>query len=93
MESSSLRNLPLKRTYSSLETDLAQEVVAPLLQRSVRYNRGVGFFTSGWLKKTANGILHFVKNQGKAQLILSPNLEEKDWQCSSRSGFVLFNGT
>ena len=80
MKSSSLRSLPLKRTYSSLETDLAREVVAPLLQRSVRYNRGVGFFTSGWLKKTSQGILHFVKNQGKAQLILSPNLEEKDWR-------------
>ena len=80
MKESSLRDLNFQRTYSSLEVDLVQDIVSPLLERSTQYSRGVGFFTSGWLKKIAKGILPFVKNRGTAKIILSPNLQEKDWQ-------------
>lgn len=76
----SLQDIAIKNTYSSLEVDLVDEVVAPLLQRSVQYDRGVGFFTSGWLKEAAKGLLSFVKHNGKARIITSPNLSEKDWQ-------------
>lgn len=76
----SLQELAIKKTYSSLEVDLVDEVVVPLLQRSVNYDRGVGFFTSGWLKEAAKGLLVFVKNHGKARIITSPNLSERDWQ-------------
>ena len=76
----SLQDLTIKKTYSSLEVDLVDEVVVPLLQCSVIYDRGVGFFTSGWLKEAAKGLLAFVKNNGKARIITSPNLSERDWQ-------------
>jgi superfamily II DNA or RNA helicase len=78
-----LKNLPdilLKATYSSLETNLVKDVVTPLLQVSMKYDRGVGFFTSGWLKEAARGLLVFVKQGGKARVITSPNLSAKDWQ-------------
>jgi len=64
---------------------LVDEVVVPLLQLSVNYDRGVGFFTSGWLKEAAKGLLSFVKNQGKARIITSPNLSEKDWKVIRRA--------
>jgi superfamily II DNA or RNA helicase len=76
----SLRNILIKNTYSSLENDLVEEVVIPLLQQSIRYDRGVGFFTSGWLTKAAKGILEFVKNKGKTRIIISPNLTKQDWK-------------
>jgi superfamily II DNA or RNA helicase len=75
-----LPDIPLKATYSSLETNLIKDVVAPLLQASIKYDRGVGFFTSGWLKEAAKGLLVFVKQGGKARIITSPNLSAKDWQ-------------
>ncbi len=75
-----LHDLPLKATYSSLETNLVKDVVNPLLQVSIKYDRGVGFFTSGWLKEAACGLLVFVKQGGKARIITSPNLSSKDWQ-------------
>jgi superfamily II DNA or RNA helicase len=76
----SLQNLAIKKTYSSLEIDLVDELVVPLLQHSVIYDRGVGFFTSGWLREAAKGLLIFVKNHGKARIITSPNLSERDWE-------------
>lgn len=76
----SLQDLAIKKTYSSLEVDLVDEVIVPLLQLSVNYDRGVGFFTSGWLKEAAMGLLAFVKNHGKARIITSPNLSEHDWK-------------
>ncbi len=75
-----LPNIPLKATYSSLETNLIKDVVTPLLQVSIKYDRGVGYFTSGWLKEAATGLLVFVKQGGKARIITSPNLSAKDWQ-------------
>lgn len=77
---SSLKDLPLEHTCSSLEVDLVDEVVVPLLACSVRYDRGVGFFTSGWLKEASRGLVAFVKNQGRARLITSPNLSPQDWR-------------
>jgi superfamily II DNA or RNA helicase len=76
----SLQDIPVRNTYSSLEVDLVDDVVVPLLQRAVQYDRGVGFFTSGWLREAAKGLLVFVKHKGKARIITSPNLAAQDWQ-------------
>ncbi len=53
---SSLKDLHINRTYSSLEVDLVNDLIVPLLERSIKYDRGVGFFTSGWLKEAAKKI-------------------------------------
>jgi len=79
-EKYSLKDLPPKHTYSSLEVDLVYDVIAPLLERSIQYDRGVGFFTSGWLKEVAKGLLSFVKHDGRARIITSPHLSEQDWK-------------
>ena len=63
-------SLGLENTYSSLKTDLVEEVIVPLLERSVEYDRGVGFFTSGWLKEAAKGLTALVHHQGKARILL-----------------------
>ena len=66
----------------SLDTSLDQIVEAlyvPGLSNSVRYDRGVGYFTSGWMKKTAEGLVPFASNGGKMRLITSPYLSSWDW--------------
>lgn len=61
-----------------------KEFFGPLLSRSVRYDRGVGYFTSGWLKANTQGILSFASKGGKARWITSPILDERDWKALIR---------
>ena len=75
-----LSELELLPVYDSAEYDLVREVQVPLLMQSSDYLRGVGFFTSGWLRIAAEGMSDFVARGGRARLVLSPILEEGDWE-------------
>lgn len=75
-----LKALKLVPVYDSSVYDLVQDLIVPLLQNSISYLRGVGFFTSGWLRLAAQGLSQFVENGGKAQVVLSPILEKSDWE-------------
>jgi hypothetical protein len=46
--------------------DLVDEFFEPLLARAVRYDRGVGFFASSWLRINARGTLAFAQRGGRA---------------------------
>ncbi|EKD55841.1 MAG: hypothetical protein ACD_59C00024G0006 [uncultured bacterium] len=74
-----LKDLELQPVYDSEKFDLIRDLQVPLLTNAIDYLRGVGFFTSGWLRLAAAGITNLVKNGGKARIILSPILEEADW--------------
>ncbi len=68
-------------TLPSLDTStngLIEEFYDPALCCSVRYDRGVGFFTSKWLMMAAAGLLRFAENGGKARFIVSPYLSPED---------------
>lgn len=75
-----LKELNLLPVYDSAEQDLIQDLIVPLLENSQEYLRGVGFFTSGWLRIAAAGIVHLVESGGKARFVVSPLLEKKDWE-------------
>ena len=75
-----LNSLNLLPVYDSAEYDLINDLIVPLLQHSTSYSRGVGFFTSGWLKLAAQGLSRLIENGGKARIVLSPILEKTDWQ-------------
>jgi len=75
-----LRDLPLLSVYDSSEHDLVKELFIPLLSESQLYQRGVGFFTSGWLRSAARGITNLAARNGKAYLVTSPILEPQDWE-------------
>lgn len=79
-ENDDLRSFNLKNSYSTLDTNIFQDVVEPLLKKSIYYDRGVGFFTSGWLKQVTKGLLTFVKNKGRVRIITSIHLEKSDWE-------------
>ncbi len=75
-----LRKLKLLSVYDSAEQDLVRDLQIPLLLNCNDYLRGVGFFTSGWLRIAAQGIVGLVENGGRARFIVSPILEEGDWK-------------
>lgn len=75
-----LRELKLLQVYDSAEFNLVRDLQVPLLQHSIDYLRGVGFFTSGWLRIASQGMADFVQHGGKARVVLSPVLEKRDWE-------------
>jgi superfamily II DNA or RNA helicase len=54
--------------------------MVPCLAESTTYFRGVGFFSSGWLRLAAHGLAELVRNGGHATFVVSPILEESDWE-------------
>lgn len=81
-----LKDLELRPVYDSSEWDLVSEVVVPLLKESSSYLRGVGFFSSGWLRLASAGMAQLVENGGHIRIVLSPILAEKDWEAMRRGG-------
>ncbi|MDH7576987.1 MAG: DEAD/DEAH box helicase family protein [Bacillota bacterium] len=75
-----LRDLNLLPVYDSEQYDLIRDLQVPLLAHSRDYLRGVGFFTSGWLRLAAQGVVSFVEAGGKARVVVSPILEASDWE-------------
>ncbi len=67
--------------HSILETsskNLERDFFFPALSNSIFYDRGVGYFTSGWIRNNIDGIEKFIENGGKARWIISPNLQADD---------------
>lgn len=62
------------------DTDFVHEFYNPVLSRAIEYKRGVGYFTSEWLRNAARGIAELASNGGVAKWIISPILEEDDWE-------------
>ncbi len=57
----------------------------PELAVSVRYDRGVGFFSASWLRLAAKGMTGFAANSGRARWVTSPILGEADWEALQES--------
>lgn len=76
----SLKTLRLPSTLDTSENDIIADFFVPALSTSVRYDRGVGFFSAGWLQVTAEGMVAFARNNGYARWVTSPILSEEDWQ-------------
>lgn len=79
-----LRTLHLPSTLDTSKHDLIADFFAPCLQASVSYDRGVGYFSSGWVRLAAQGMAAFAANGGQARWITSPILGERDWEALSR---------
>lgn len=70
--------LPLNNEYRSFENDVVTDFYIPVLQKSKRYDRAVGYFSSGALIEITRGLSGLFKNNGVIRLIVSPNLSEED---------------
>src|SRR5574338_510955 len=74
----SLRELPIDPHLATSTGKLLECFYVPALKRSVSYDRGVGFFTSQWLRLTASGLAGLAANGGHARIIASPMLDAQD---------------
>ena len=75
----SFTDLRLPPIIATSTADIVQDFFEPLLLRSVSYDRGVGFFSAGWLRINAIGLAGLVRNGGKARWITSPLLSREEW--------------
>lgn len=76
----SLSSLALPGVMDTSSHDLVRDFFAPVLACAQRYDRGVGFFSSSWLRINARGMLAFAGNGGRARWVTSPMLEAADWE-------------
>jgi superfamily II DNA or RNA helicase len=74
-----LTELDIPFALNTSKNDLIDQFFVPLLKNSIRYDRGVGFFSSRWVKETFIGMTEFARNGGKARWITSPILSKEDW--------------
>ena len=79
-----LASFQFPSTLDSSSADLIADFFIPALSTAVRYDRGVGYFSSGWLRITAQGMINFAAHGGRARWVTSPILQEADWQALQR---------
>ena len=75
----SLRDFAFPESLDTSEDDVVGDLYLPAMSAAVRYDRGVGYFTSGWLTYAAEGLAALAENGGKMRLITSPHLSAEDW--------------
>ena len=75
-----LRDLQLPAYLDTSSADLITQFFVPALTNSTKYDRGVGYFSSGWLRVAAQGMVDFAANGGRARWVTSPILDELDWE-------------
>lgn len=74
----SLRELPVAPHLATSTSKLLEGFYVPALRESLTYDRGVGFFTSHWLRLAASGLAGLAANGGRARIIASPMLDAQD---------------
>jgi len=76
----SLKSLTFAPILNTSDADLIADFFVPALANAMHYDRGVGFFSAGWLRITANGMVPFAVHGGRARWVTSPVLGAEDWQ-------------
>ena len=62
----------VKVCLDTSEDNLIDELYTPCLKWAERFDRGVGYFTTGWLTYNVAGLSDFASRGGKMRLITSP---------------------
>lgn len=75
----------VKPCLDTSEYDLIEELYLPCLKWADRFDRGVGFFTTGWITYNVTGLSNFASRGGKMRLITSPILSNEDTDAISNS--------
>lgn len=73
-----LRELSTTPKFDTSTHEIMSLFYVPALARSVSYDRGVGYFTSNWIRMAAAGLAQLAANGGQARIIASPKLEPDD---------------
>ncbi len=73
-----LRELPPTPHFATSTHKVLELFYVPALCLATSYDRGVGYFTSNWLRLAASGLASFAGNGGRARIIASPKLDRED---------------
>jgi superfamily II DNA or RNA helicase len=73
-----LRDICLKKAYSSDGDNILHDFYIPALANATEYYRLAGFFSSTSLAAAARGVLGLVKNNGTMKILVSPRLRKQD---------------
>ncbi len=73
-----LRDLPTTPHFATSTHKVLELFYVPALGHATSYDRGVGYFTSNWLRLAATGLATLAANGGKARIIASPKLDRED---------------
>jgi superfamily II DNA or RNA helicase len=75
-----LRTLDTPLLLQTSTDRLVADFYVPALRQADRYDRGVGYFTSAWLRLISSGLSEFAERGGKARFLVSPHLAPADWE-------------
>jgi superfamily II DNA or RNA helicase len=78
VNSKSFEGLPLSRHYNSDERDVLREFYRPIIERSVRYDRAVGYFSSTTLRACARELGAFISQEGQIRFVIGCLVSSKD---------------
>jgi superfamily II DNA or RNA helicase len=81
---SSFTDLEFPRVIHTADVDFVDEFYNPLLSRATEYKRGVGYFSSSWIRSAARGMAELAANGGTAKWITSPIIGEDDLNALER---------
>lgn len=73
-----LSSLSPTPSFDTSTDEILTDFIIPALSRSDSYDRGVGYFTAGWLRLAASGLAGLAARGGRARIIASPKLREED---------------
>lgn len=73
-----LKQCDFKVTYNTSDDNISNDFYNQTFSNSIKYYRGVGYFTSGWLKENSYGLARFIKENSEIKFITSPNLDKSD---------------
>ncbi|PGZ92178.1 DEAD/DEAH box helicase family protein [Bacillus sp. AFS029533] len=72
------KGLNLKYKYRSDADQIHSDFYSKVIERSVRYDRAAGYFTSGCLSVIAKGLEKFLYSDGYIRIIANPHLSNED---------------
>ena len=74
----------VKVCLDTSEDNLIDELYTPCLKWAERFDRGVGYFTTGWLAYNVAGLSDFASRGGKMRLINKPHSFHRGYRCNYR---------
>ncbi|WP_174733242.1 DEAD/DEAH box helicase family protein [Mesobacillus harenae] len=74
----SFTELELKFKYRSDNDQIHSDFYSKVIEKSIQYDRAVGYFTSGSLSVIARGLETFLHEDGQIRLIANPHLTAED---------------
>ena len=74
----SFQDLNIEIRYRSDINNFPRDFLIPVLEQSVIYKRGVGYFSTTALIELSTGLFEMANKGGKIEIVCSPNLDEED---------------